>query len=57
MNNNAKVHDFSCVLCKGQFELKSYLGKTPSKINDGAYDSMVKRIADINSPHFFLGLS
>lgn len=53
MNNNAKVHDFSCVLCKGQFELKSYLGKTPSKINDGAYDSMVKRIADINSPHFF----
>jgi len=58
VNNNAKVHDFSCKLCNDQFELKSYLGKTPSKINDGAYDSMVKRIADINSPHFlFLGYS
>lgn len=56
IGNNAKVHDFSCMLCNDQFELKSYLGKTPSKINDGAYDSMVKRIKDINSPHFlFLG--
>ena len=40
VDNNAKVHDYSCKLCNGQFELKSYLGKTPSKINDGAYDSI-----------------
>lgn len=56
--NNAEVHDFSCSSCDDQFELKSFLGKTPVKINDGAYDSMVKRIADIRSPHFFfLGYS
>lgn len=53
VDNNAKVHDFSCASCNDQFELKSFLGKTPAKINDGAYDSMMKRIADINSPHFF----
>lgn len=52
-NNNAQVHDFSCLLCLEEFELKSFNGKTPSKVNDGAYDSMMKRIADIRSPHFF----
>lgn len=52
MNNNAKVHDFSCKFCEAQFELKSYLGNTPSKINDGAYDSMMNRIMDLQSPHF-----
>lgn len=58
VDNNAKVHDFSCSSCDDQFELKSFLGKTPAKINDGAYDSMIKRIADIRSPHFFfLGYS
>jgi type II restriction enzyme len=51
--NNAQVHDFSCLSCADQFELKSFHGNTPSKVNDGAYDSMMKRIVDINSPHFF----
>ena len=56
INNNAKVHDFSCKICTAQFELKSFLGKTPAKINDGAYHSMIKRIMDLQSPHFiFLG--
>lgn len=53
VGNNAQVHDFSCLSCTNQFELKSFHGKTPSKVNDGAYDSMMKRIAEIKSPHFF----
>jgi type II restriction enzyme len=56
--NNAQVHDFTCESCADQYELKSFLGKTPVKVNDGAYESMMKRIADIKSPHFFfLGYS
>jgi type II restriction enzyme len=56
--NNAQVHDFTCESCSDQYELKSFLGKTPAKVNDGAYDSMMKRIVDIKSPHFiFLGYS
>ena len=58
VNNNAQVHDFTCESCSDQYELKSFAGKTPAKVNDGAYDSMIKRIADIKSPHFFfLGYS
>jgi type II restriction enzyme len=58
VKNNAQVHDFTCELCFDQYELKSFLGKTPAKVNDGAYESMMKRIADIKSPHFFfLGYS
>lgn len=51
--NNAQVHDFSCSNCAEQFELKSFSGKAPAKINDGAYASMMQRISDIRSPHFF----
>ncbi len=58
VKNNAQVHDFTCEECADQYELKSFLGKTPAKVNDGAYDSMMKRVADIKSPHFFfLGYS
>jgi type II restriction enzyme len=53
VNNNAQVHDFSCSACSDQFELKSFYGKPPSKVNDGAYDSMMKRVVDTKSPHFF----
>lgn len=53
VENNAQVHDFSCLTCSDQFELKSFNGNSPSKINDGAYDSMMKRIVDTRSPHFF----
>lgn len=53
INNNAKVHDFTCEICNAQFELKSFLGKTPAKINDGAYHCMIERIMDVQSPHFF----
>jgi type II restriction enzyme len=56
VKNNAQVHDFSCFSCSDEYELKSFHGNTPSKVNDGAYDSMVKRILDVRSPHFyFLG--
>jgi aspartate aminotransferase-like enzyme len=30
----------------------SLIGNTPSKVNDGVYDSMMKRIVDIRSPNF-----
>lgn len=53
VSNNARVHDFSCLACNNEFELKSFNGKTPLKVNDGAYESMIKRILDTNNPHFF----
>ncbi len=51
---NARVFDFECVSCAHEFELKSQRAiKTVSKINDGAYSSMMERIIDTKSPHFF----
>lgn len=51
--NNAQVLDFDCILCSNQYELKSHHGNFSRKVTDGAYASMMKRITDINSPHFF----
>jgi type II restriction enzyme len=47
------------VQCAHEFELKGKRAeKTIRKVNDGAYSSMLERIASINSPHFFfLGYS
>ena len=53
INNNAKVHDFSCKICTAQFELKSFLGKTPAKINDGAYHSGPSHKIRQPSPQYF----
>ena len=50
---NAKVLDFTCENCNDGFELKSKKGNFGKKICDGAYDSMIKRLASENSPHFF----
>ncbi len=50
---NAKVLDFTCYDCSYDFELKSKKGAFGKKINDGAYDSMLQRLASDNSPHFF----
>ena len=33
--------------------LKASMEKIPLKVNDGAYESMIKRILDTNNPHFF----
>lgn len=52
-NNNARVLDFHCIHCVNQFELKSQSGGFARKITDGAFASMMQRIHDVNSPHFF----
>jgi len=51
--NNMPVADFHCLGCKEEFELKSKNGKLSSIINDGAYDSMIKRITSDTNPNFF----
>jgi len=50
---NSKVLDFTCQECCNDFELKSKKGGFGKKINDGAYDSMMERLASNRSPHFF----
>ena len=51
--NNMPVADFYCLSCKEEFELKSKKGKLNGIINDGAYDSMIKRITSETNPNFF----
>ena len=51
--NNMPVADFYCLGCKEEFELKSKNGKLSTIINDGAYDSMIKRITSDTNPNFF----
>lgn len=51
--NNSKVLDFQCPNCLGEYELKSKAGNFARKVVDGAFDSMMSRIAMPNSPHFF----
>lgn len=51
--NNKPVADFYCSECKEDFELKSKCGKLGTKIVDGAYDSMIKRVSSIDNPNFF----
>lgn len=50
---NSKVLDFKCDICKHDFELKSKKGSFGNKISDGAYNTMVARLAEDKSPHFF----
>ena len=50
---NSQVLDFTCLNCNNEFELKSKKGKIGRKVTDGAYASMIYRIAEDNSPHFF----
>jgi len=51
--NNSRVLDFLCQNCPDEYELKSKAGKYSRKVTDGAFDSMMSRIATPNSPHFF----
>ncbi len=56
--NNKEVADFFCSGCKDEYELKSKKGKVPSKITDGAYLSMIKRLNSATNPNlFFLSYS
>jgi type II restriction enzyme len=51
--NNSPVADFLCDNCHSEYELKSKKDELTSKIVDGAYESMIKRINSENNPHFF----
>ncbi len=51
--NNRPVADFTCPVCNNIFELKSKQGKIGSKINDGAYQTMIERIMSNTNPDFF----
>ncbi|WP_296238317.1 DpnI domain-containing protein [Psychrobacter sp. UBA5136] len=51
--NNQPVADFYCAHCSEEYELKSKKAKLSHIINDGAYDTMIKRINSDNNPSFF----
>ena len=51
--NNRPVADFYCQNCLSEFELKSKDNKLGNKILDGAYSTMLNRIAAENNPNFF----
>lgn len=51
--NNRPVADFYCPNCKSEYELKSKSGKIDTKINNGAYTTMIRRITENNNPDLF----
>lgn len=53
-SNNKPVADFFCGSCREDFELKGKQDKLGLKIVDGAYQSMLSRLASVNNPNFFL---
>jgi type II restriction enzyme len=53
-SNNKPVADFFCGGCNEDFELKSKKDTFGLKIVDGAYQTMLARLADIKNPNFFL---
>ncbi|MDE2173361.1 MAG: restriction endonuclease [Patescibacteria group bacterium] len=52
--NNQPVADFYCSNCREEYELKSKHNAIGTKIVDGAYRTMLKRLASSNNPNFFL---
>jgi type II restriction enzyme len=51
--NNQPVADFYCEICFEEYELKSKSGNVGKKIVDGAYSTMITRLASDNNPNFF----
>ena len=51
--NNRPVADFYCPHCNSEYELKSKRSKLDNKINDGAYNTMIRRITENNNPDLF----
>ena len=54
LKNNKPVADFYCNKCSNIFELKSTSKKIGSKIADGAYNTMMKRITAMDNPSLFV---
>ena len=51
--NNRPVADFYCANCREEFELKSKRGEVGGKVVDGAYKTMLERLASSSNPNFF----
>jgi type II restriction enzyme len=52
--NNSPVGDFSCQACLEEYEIKSQAGKIGGSVVDGAYKSMMERLASNNNPSLVL---
>jgi len=52
--NNMPVADFFCPDCSEAYELKSQRQSIGTKVVDGAYASMIKRLQASSSPNLFL---
>ena len=52
--HNKPVGDFYCNSCHEDYELKSKKSEFGSKIVDGAYTTMIKRLTSSSNPNFFL---
>ncbi len=51
---NTPACDFVCPVCDAPYELKSGAGRLGSKVVDGAYDAMMRRIRQGRPPNLFL---
>lgn len=54
LGNNKPVADFACPECGDIFELKSSGSGYHDKVVDGAYDTMMRRLADMDTDFLFL---
>ena len=52
--NNRPVADFYCSTCNEEFELKSQKANFGSRVADGAYGAMCRRLAESNNPNLML---
>lgn len=52
--NNRPVADLYCTNCHEEFELKSQKAKFGAKVADGAYRTMINRLAAQNNPNLML---
>ncbi len=52
--NNNPVGDFSCPSCSEEYEIKSKSGRIGGSVVDGAYKSMMERLAADNNPSLVL---
>lgn len=52
--NNQPVADFYCSNCREEYELKSKQNAIGTKVLDGAYRTMLERLASSNNPNLFL---
>jgi type II restriction enzyme len=54
MAANTPARDFLCESCGHPYELKATKQRCLARINDGAYDAMMRRIAELETPTFLL---